>query len=135
MGVARWLLQPDNPLTARVAVNRFWAQLFGRGLLDTEEDFGTQGNIPDHPELLDWLSVDFVEHGWSLKHLHRRIMTSTTYRQASYRDPTDESEDKWQEFTREAKAAHVAEKDPDPWWKNYVNSPKANSIERTLGID
>jgi len=83
MGVARWLLQPDNPLTARVAVNRFWAQLFGRGLLDTEEDFGTQGNIPDHPELLDWLAVEFREGGWDVKQLLKTMVMSSTYRQSA----------------------------------------------------
>ena len=83
MGVARWLLQPDNPLTARVAVNRFWAQLFGRGLLDTEEDFGTQGNIPDHPELLDWLAVEFRDGGWDVKQLLKTMVLSATYRQSA----------------------------------------------------
>ncbi|MDP6678121.1 MAG: DUF1549 domain-containing protein [Verrucomicrobiota bacterium] len=83
MGVARWLMQPDNPLTARVAVNRFWAQLFGRGLLDTEEDFGTQGNLPDHPELLDWLAVEFRDGGWDVKQLLKTMVTSATYRQSA----------------------------------------------------
>ncbi len=82
MGVARWLMQPDNPLTARVAVNRFWAQLFGRGLLDTEEDFGTQGNLPAHPELLDWLAVEFRDGGWDVKQLLKTMVTSSTYRQS-----------------------------------------------------
>ena len=83
MGVARWLLQPGNPLTARVAVNRFWAQLFGRGLLDTEEDFGTQGNIPDHPELLDWLAVEFRDGRWDVKRLLKTMVMSATYRQSA----------------------------------------------------
>ncbi len=74
MGVARWLLQEDNPLTARVAVNRFWAQLFGRGLLDTEEDFGTQGILPVHPVLLDWLAVEFREYGWVMKCLLKTMV-------------------------------------------------------------
>ena len=83
LGVAKWLLQKDNPLTARVAVNRFWAQLFGRGLLDTEEDFGTQGNLPDHPELLDWLAVEFQEKGWDIKNLIKMIVMSATYSQSA----------------------------------------------------
>ena len=83
MGVAQWLLQPDNPLTARVAANRFWAQLFGRGLLDTEEDFGTQGNIPDHPALLDWLAVEFRDGGWDVKQLLKTMVMSATYRQSA----------------------------------------------------
>ncbi len=82
LGVAKWLLQEDNPLTARVAVNRFWAQFFGRGLLDSEEDFGTQGNIPDHPELLDWLAVDFQTNGWDMKNLIKTIVMSATYAQS-----------------------------------------------------
>lgn len=83
LGVARWLTHPDNPLTARVMVNRVWARLFGTGLVETEEDFGTQGMIPSHPELLDWLAVDFRENGWSIRKLIRRIVLSATYRQSS----------------------------------------------------
>lgn len=78
---AKWLVVPENPLTARVTVNRIWEQYFGQGIVSTSEDFGTQGEPPTHPELLDWLAVEFMEHGWSLKHIHRLIATSATYRQ------------------------------------------------------
>ena len=81
--LARWLVHRDNPLTARVTVNRVWARYFGRGLVETENDFGYQGTLPTHPELLDWLAVEFMENGWSLKHLHRTILNSATYRQCS----------------------------------------------------
>ena len=81
--VANWLMQQENPLTARVMVNRLWARLFGIGLVETEEDFGTQGLPPSHPQLLDWLAVDFRENGWSVKKLLRAIALSSTYRQSS----------------------------------------------------
>ncbi len=83
LGLARWLVSPENPLTARVAVNRAWAAFFGRGLVRTTEDFGFQGDPPTHPELLDTLAVEFTEQGWSMKKLHRSIVTSATYRQSS----------------------------------------------------
>jgi hypothetical protein len=81
--LAKWLTAPDNPLTARVLVNRVWGWHFGEGLVRTPGDFGNQGEPPTHPELLDWLARDLVEHGWSLKHLHRRILLSDTYRMQS----------------------------------------------------
>ena len=83
LGVAYWLMQPNNPLTARVAVNRMWAQLFGIGLVETEEDFGTQGTLPSHPELLDWLAVEFRTNKWSSKKLLKTIVMSSAYRQSS----------------------------------------------------
>ena len=83
LGLARWLLNPENPLTARVIVNRFWYLFFGRGFVGTLEDFGNQGNLPSHPELLDWLAVEFVESGWDVKALIRLMVTSATYRQSS----------------------------------------------------
>lgn len=87
LDLARWMVDPANPLTARVTVNRVWQKYFGRGIVDTENDFGTQGEKPSHLELLDWLALEFVDKGWSQKALHRVIVTSATYRQASTARP------------------------------------------------
>ena len=98
LGLARWLVSTNNPLTARVTVNRQWQAFFGKGLVRTTEDFGYQGESPSHPELLDWLAVDFMRNGWSLKRLHKQIALSATYRQSSR--------------TRQDSLAH----DPDNRW-------------------
>jgi hypothetical protein len=87
LGLTRWLFDPRQPLTARVFVNRIWQMHFGRGIVETSEDFGSQGSIPTHPELLDWLAVQFVESGWDVKALHRLIVSSGTYRQSSVATP------------------------------------------------
>jgi hypothetical protein len=83
LALANWLVSRENPLTARVAVNRIWQELFGRGIVRTSEDFGTQGEKPSHPELLDWLAAEFMDRGWSTKAMIRTIVTSATYRQSS----------------------------------------------------
>jgi hypothetical protein len=91
--LAQWLVSPQNPLTARVIVNRLWQQLFGRGIVETENDFGTQGTSPSHPELLDWLATEFVARQWSLKEMHRMMVTSHTYRQSSTVRPEVQARD------------------------------------------
>ena len=81
--LAKWLVEPKHPLTARVAVNRFWQMYFGYGIVKTQEDFGVQGEPPVHPELLDWLATEFVRTGWDIRAMQRLIVTSATYRQSS----------------------------------------------------
>ena len=88
LAFAHWLTSRDHPLTARVMVNRVWQQHFGRGIVETPDNFGKLGASPTHPELLDWLAVDFMKNGWTLKRLHRQIMTSSVYRQSSHQ-PAD----------------------------------------------
>ena len=83
LDLARWIVSPENPLTARVTVNRHWQTFFGRGIVSTMDDFGLQGTQPTHPDLLDWLAVEFVESGWDVKKMHRLIVTSDTYRQSA----------------------------------------------------
>lgn len=83
LGLSQWLFSKDNPLTARVAVNRYWQMIFGRGIVKTINDFGSQGSLPSHPELLDWLAVEFMESGWDVKALMKLIVTSDTYRRSS----------------------------------------------------
>src|SRR6185369_13622246 len=81
--LAQWMVDPNHPLTSRVAVNRFWQMYFGSGIVKTQEDFGVQGEPPVHPELLDWLATEFVRTGWDVKAMQRAIVTSATYRQSS----------------------------------------------------
>jgi hypothetical protein len=83
MTLAKWLVSPDNPLTARVIVNRLWESIFGIGIVRTSEDFGTQGEAPSHPELLDYLATEFVREGWDVKHMLKLMVTSAAYRQSS----------------------------------------------------
>ncbi len=98
LGLARWLTHPENPLTARVAVNRFWQMHFGQGLVPSSDDFGNQGDLPTHPVLLDWLARQFIASGWDKKAMHKLIVTSATYRQSSVIAP------------------EMLEKDPDNQW-------------------
>jgi cytochrome c553 len=83
LDLANWLVSSENPLTARVVINRVWQKYFGTGIVETENDFGTQGTLPSHPQLLDWLACEFMDSGWDMKHMHRLIVNSATYRQSS----------------------------------------------------
>jgi hypothetical protein len=87
LGLAKWLLDPGHPLTARVAVNRYWQMYFGNGIVKTAEDFGSQGDPPSHPLLLDWMATEFIRTGWDIKAMQRLIVTSATYRQSSRMTP------------------------------------------------
>ena len=82
LGLAKWILDPSNPLTARVAVNQYWQQYFGTGIVKTAEDFGSQGEPPSHSELLEWLATEFIRSGWGIKAMQRMIVPSATYRQS-----------------------------------------------------
>ncbi|QEH38750.1 Planctomycete cytochrome C [Aquisphaera giovannonii] len=93
LGFAKWLVEPNHPLTARVAVNRFWLQVFGTGIVKTAEDFGSQGDPPSHPELLDWLAVQFREDGWDVKRFMKRMLMSATYRQSGRVTPESLAKD------------------------------------------
>ena len=86
-GLAEWLVSDDNPLTARVTVNHFWETIFGRGIVETSEDFGSQGDAPTHPELLDWLATEFMHDNWDMKKIQRLMVTSAVYRQSSSASP------------------------------------------------
>jgi len=111
VGLAKWLVSPENPMTARVQVNRFWEQHFGTGIVKTSENFGTQGDLPSNQELLDWLAVDFMESGWDMKATHKKIVLSATYRQSSVvsaelleRDPENQLLARGPRFRLEAEA-------------------------------
>jgi len=87
LGLAKWTVSRNNPLTARVFVNQIWQEFFGRGIVKTTGDFGMQGELPTHPELLDWLAVDLMDHGWNIKRLVKQIVLSSTYRQSAVITP------------------------------------------------
>lgn len=120
MAMARWLTQPDHPLTARVMVNRIWLHHFGEGIVATPDDFGHTGAAPSHPELLDWLAHEFVERGWSIKQMHRLLMTSSTYRQQSAFDATKHA------------AAQQADPDDRLLWRQRLRRLEAEPLRDAI---
>ncbi len=124
--LAEWITSPENPLTPRVAVNHIWMRHFGEPLVQTVNDFGRNGADPSHPQLLDWLAVEFVENGWSMKHLHRLIVTSATYRLASSGEAGSEA--------ATAAIAHNEEIDPDNvyLWRAHVRRMEAEVVRDSL---
>ena len=124
--LAEWMTRPDNPLTPRVAVNHIWMRHFGEPLVQSVNNFGRNGSPPSHPELLDWLTVEFIESGWSMKHLHRLIVTSAAYRQASSAAPANDAE--------AAAFAHNDEVDPDNiyLWRMHVRRMEAEVVRDSL---
>jgi hypothetical protein len=120
LALARWLSPPGHPLTARVLVNRLWQHLFGRGLVGTPNDFGVRGEAPTHPELLDWLACEFVEHGWSVKHMQRLLVLSSTYCQDSRGD---------------ARAAHQIDPDNRLLWRQNRRRLEGEALrDHTLAV-
>ena len=111
LGLAQWLFDVGNPLTARVYVNRLWQLHFGRGLVSTAEEFGTQGEAPTHPELLDWLARRFVDSGWDIKALNKLIVMSATYRQDSTERPGDAEQDPDEPLARARRRAAAVGRD------------------------
>jgi hypothetical protein len=110
LGLSKWLFDKNNPLTARVFVNRMWQEFFGRGLVKTSGDFGMQGEMPTHPELLDWLALDFMNNGWNIKRLIKQILTSATYCQSSVVSKEKLSKDPENIFlSRSSRARYAAE--------------------------
>src|SRR3989442_9880477 len=106
--LAQWLASPSNPLTARVIVNRIWHHHFGRGIVATLDNFGKMGDLPTHPELLDYLSVEFMNHEWSIKQMHRLIMTSEAYQMASaYENAVDREKDPQNQYLWRFRAARL----------------------------
>ncbi len=127
---ARWLVAPANPLTGRVAMNRQWAALFGRGIVRTTDDFGYQGETPTHPELLDWLALELVRQEWSMKRMHRAMVTSATYRQASRadadrlaRDPRNELLGRGPRARLEAELVRDAALQASGLWSRRIGGP------------
>ncbi len=121
---ARWLVAEDNPLVARVVMNRAWQSFFGRGIVATPEDFGTQGALPTHPELLDWLAVEFMHCGWSQKAMHRLIVTSSTYRQASGEQRAESGEQRAEEGNSILDPASSTRRERDPSNELLARGPR-----------
>lgn len=124
LGLARWLVHPDNPLTSRVTVNRIWAEIFGQGIVTTVEDFGMQSTPPSHPELLDWLAIEFVRNNWSMKQTIKSIVMSATYRQSSAvcrtgtlaRQPDETKDADDHEYATDGQECSSYAKDPTNKW-------------------